>query len=149
MDGVAGGRASPPQPCAAASPAPAARRPPAQGPPQRLSKDFLGRRWLRNTVEQEQLKCCKTKRSLGKLEAEKPNEAAEAEKPKEASLQKQNLISNETNLVMLLTQVVEKPIQCPSETLEAAKTKVGLQAEKPKKPHCKSKTQFETYVQSK
>ena len=58
-------------------------------------------------------------------EAEKPNEAAEAEKPKNASLQKQNLISNKTNLAMLLTQVVDKLIQCPSETLEAAKTKKG------------------------
>ena len=48
MDGGADGRASPPQPCATASPAPAARRPPAQGPQQRLSKDFLGRRWLTN-----------------------------------------------------------------------------------------------------
>ena len=58
-------------------------------------------------------------------EAEKPNEAAEAEKPKNASLQKQNLISNKTNLAMLLTQVVEKLIQRPSKTLEveAAKQK--------------------------
>ena len=33
---------------------------------------------------------------------------------------------------MLVTQVVEKLIQRPSETLEAAKTKKGLQAEYPK-----------------
>ena len=58
-------------------------------------------------------------------EAEKPNEAAEADKPKKASSQKQNLISNETNFAMLLTQVVEKLIQRPSKTLEleAAKQK--------------------------
>ena len=47
------------------------------------------------------------------LEADKPNESSKAEKSKEASLQNQNLISNETNLAMLLTQVVEKRIQRP------------------------------------
>ena len=45
------------------------------------------------------------------LETEIPNEACEAEKPKQASLAKQNLISSQTNLAMLLTQVVEKLIQ--------------------------------------
>ena len=45
------------------------------------------------------------------LETEIPNEACKAEKPKQASLAKQNLISSQTNLAMLLTQVVEKLIQ--------------------------------------
>ena len=45
------------------------------------------------------------------LDTEIPNEACEAEKPKQASSAKQNLISSQTNLVMLLTHVVEKLIQ--------------------------------------
>ena len=42
-----------------------------------------------------------------------------------ASSQETNLISFETNLAMLVTQVMEKLIQRPSETLQAAKTKEG------------------------
>ena len=82
-----------------------------------VSKGFS---WEEMANEQEQLKMLLTRfvemltpkgaKPQEASEAEKPNEASEAEKSKEASSQKQNLISNERNLAMLATHVVEKLI---------------------------------------
>ena len=84
--------------------------------------------------KQEQLKMLTRFVEMLTPEGAKPNEASAAEKQKEASSQKQNLISKETNFAMLLRHFVEKLIQRPSETLEAAKKAKTNEASEPEKP---------------